>query len=651
MGFSTPSYGLSDLFARIDRGDLQLPDFQRDYSWDVDMIRSLLVTVLRGFPVGCFMALDTRNMPLRFRPRPIEGAPDTGNAPGMLLLDGQQRLTTLYHCLGGDGFVDTTDFRGRPVRRKFYVDVRRAVEGDLVPDSAVFAVGEDGQVRSHFAPEIPGGLPDQETALQQGCIPVSALLGDDAMNLLFDLVGQVSDDNRGPAKEFFNSVVYPLARYSIPMIRLERGTESTGIGSIFAQANSAGLQMDVFELLTAVFSAEDPDFSFAEDWAKTEKTLREYPALDGIGRNEFLTAVALLVSARKGRAGGHREDVLAMSLAEYREAAKVVRVTLRESAEFLLQRCILSLSQVPYTEQIIPLAVILALLADREGRALSNTKAWDRINRWFWSGVFGELYGSAAVRNRMARDVNEVTAWVAGETDEEPKTVRDATFHEDRLLSAQPGSPLHHGIYALFMGRGARDWRTGATFDRWSYDQMRPHFTRIFPAGEGVDDLRGESVVNRTPMSRRTQVIIENQTPPRYLPRVQSKSLMDDDEFDEVLATHEITPIYVLRGDFDAFFEDRRERIIGIIEYAMGKEIIRDGELLGRHAAAEGEGEEIADAATVAGAAEGAARRGGAHAKAEGDLDEAAEDSAVADAEAEDGSAGAEDTEAGSSEE
>ena len=96
MSFSTPSYDLLDLFGRIDRGDLQLPDFQRDYSWDVDQIRSLLVTVLRGYPVGCFMALDTRNEPMRFRSRPLGGAPDRGVDLGLLLLDGQQRLTTLY---------------------------------------------------------------------------------------------------------------------------------------------------------------------------------------------------------------------------------------------------------------------------------------------------------------------------------------------------------------------------------------------------------------------------------------------------------------------------------------------------------------------------------------------------------------------------
>ena len=103
MGFTTPSYDLKDLFARINRGDIQLPDFQRSYAWDEDRIRSLIVSVLRGYPIGALMALDTRNEKMRFRPRALAGAPDTGVDPGLLLLDGQQRLTTLYHCFNGEG--------------------------------------------------------------------------------------------------------------------------------------------------------------------------------------------------------------------------------------------------------------------------------------------------------------------------------------------------------------------------------------------------------------------------------------------------------------------------------------------------------------------------------------------------------------------
>ncbi|WP_080795251.1 GmrSD restriction endonuclease domain-containing protein [Corynebacterium pacaense] len=585
MGFSTPSYALDDLFARIDRGDLQLPDFQRDYAWDLDRIRGLIVTVLRGFPIGVLMALDTRGEEVRFRPRPIQGAPDTGNEPGLLLLDGQQRLTTLYHCLRGEGYVDTVDFRHKKIRRKFYVDVAKAVDSAIMPDEAVFSVDEEGQVKSHFGPRIDGGVRDLQQALEAGCIPVSLLLGDEGTDILFDLAESAGADAREHAKRFHSQVGRALLSYAIPMIRLDRETAKGGVGSIFAQANTSGLQMDVFDLLTAVFAADeqaDREFSLRDDWESTQELLREHRALDGIGRTEFLTAVSLLVTSRRGRAVGHREDILNLTLSEYIPAAEEIRAGFVEAAEFLRQRCILSVDQVPYTAQIVPLAVILSLLSQED---LANTRAWDRLNAWFWSGVLGELYGSPAVIARSGRDTDQVTAWIRSADDPEdaapePKTVRDTVFHESRLLSAGPDTGVWKGIFALLMGRGARDWRTGRQFDRWTFDELGVNFHQIFPAKwcaeRGVDKVLADSVLNRTPMGRRTEVVIGDTPPSRYLARVQSKSLMGDEEFDQMLTTHLLRAEDLHSSDTAAFFSDRRSRFLQMIQEAIGKPVVRD---------------------------------------------------------------------------
>lgn len=582
MGFSTPSYALTDLFARVDRGDLQLPDFQRDYSWDVDRIRTLIVTVLRGFPVGVLMALDTRGEHMRFRPRPLSGAPDTGRDPGLLLLDGQQRLTSLYHCLRGDGYVETVDFRNKRVRRKFYVDVAKAIESPVMPDEAVFAVDEHGEVKSHFGPKIPGGIQDLETALSAGCVPVSMLLGDDGASLLFDLADLAGDGARENAKRFHAQVGRQIVTYDIPMIRLDRETAKGGVGSIFAQANSAGLQMDVFDLLTAVFATDEntaTEFSLRDDWVRTERRLRQHPALDGIGRTEFLTAVSLLVTARKGKAVGHRENILNLTREEYIPAAEEIRTGFEEAAEFLRQRCILSVDQVPYTAQLVPLAVILTLLSEQE---LANSISWDRLNQWFWSGILGELYGSPAVIARSGRDTDQVTAWIrdTGGDTTEPKTVRDTVFHESRLLSAGPDTGVWKGIFALLMGRGARDWRTGEQFDRWTFDELGCNFHQIFPDRwcheRGIDPVLAHSVLNRTPMGDRTQVVIGDTPPSRYLPRVQSKSLMNDAEFDAMLATHLLRAEYLHSSNAEAFFADRREKLLAMVEEAIGKPVVRD---------------------------------------------------------------------------
>lgn len=584
MGFATPSYVLTDLFARINRGDLQLPDFQRAFLWDVDRVRALILTVLRGYPVGTLMTLDVRGEQTRFKPRPLEGAPSVDADPGWLLLDGQQRLTTLFHTLSGDGYIDSVDFRNKRVRRKFYLDINKALEGDIVPDEAVFSVDEHGQVQTHFGPYLDGGITSREDELAYEVIPISDLLNDAGANMLFDCAARGDAETRERMKRVMNRIVRPLARYSVPMIRLDRQTQTGGIGSIFAHANSGGLRMGVFDLLTSVFATEDPDYRLGEDWQTTQGLLSRFEMLGDITKTDFLKAVTLLVTYRRGRASGQREDILQLTLGEYRPAADAIRVAFAQAAKFLRDRCIYTRDQVPYTSQIVALAVILAIINEVE-EVHGSQEAANRLYRWFWCVILGELYGTAAVANRASRDVNEVSRWIiAGARGDAsvpvPATIDNARFAESRLLSIDAQSTAYKGIFALMMGRGARDWRTGLAFSAENMAELDAGFHFIFPprwcAEQGIDPVLYESVLNLTPMGRRTQVVISGAPPSRYLPRIQSKSIMEDDEFDAVLGSAMINPDYLHQSDAEAFFADRRQRLCRAISEAMGREVIHD---------------------------------------------------------------------------
>lgn len=117
---------LSDVLRKVDRTKIQLPDFQRGWVWENDRIRALLASISRGFPIGAVMMLDSGG-DIHFKCRPVEGAAvDSAGRPEHFLLDGQQRLTSLYQALRHPGPVDTHDARGRRVRRWYYVDMAKA---------------------------------------------------------------------------------------------------------------------------------------------------------------------------------------------------------------------------------------------------------------------------------------------------------------------------------------------------------------------------------------------------------------------------------------------------------------------------------------------------------------------------------------------
>ena len=86
---------LSTILDQIDAGSMLLPEFQRGYVWNRDQVRGLMKSMYHGFPVGALLVWETEGSGQAVR----GGATTAG--PKQLLLDGQQRVTTLYGVVRG----------------------------------------------------------------------------------------------------------------------------------------------------------------------------------------------------------------------------------------------------------------------------------------------------------------------------------------------------------------------------------------------------------------------------------------------------------------------------------------------------------------------------------------------------------------------
>src|SRR4051812_24825337 len=118
--FETNEPALHELLEDIHRGKIQLPDFQRGWVWDDDHIRDLIASVSRSFPIGAVMMMETGGDGAKFKPRAVQGvvlghAPD----PKLLILDGQQRLTSLYLALRSGKAVLTRTAKGEDIERVY----------------------------------------------------------------------------------------------------------------------------------------------------------------------------------------------------------------------------------------------------------------------------------------------------------------------------------------------------------------------------------------------------------------------------------------------------------------------------------------------------------------------------------------------------
>ncbi len=87
---------LSELMRDVTSGKAQLPEFQRSWTWDDGRIRGILASLSQGYPMGAIMRLECGNENVKFKYRPIERVKNVTIAPDYLILDGQQRLTSMY---------------------------------------------------------------------------------------------------------------------------------------------------------------------------------------------------------------------------------------------------------------------------------------------------------------------------------------------------------------------------------------------------------------------------------------------------------------------------------------------------------------------------------------------------------------------------
>ena len=115
--FDSKKTSLYEILKNIHVGKIQLPDFQRGWVWDDNRIKGILASVAKSFPIGAVMLLETGNESVRFKTKMVEGAPLTNsNTPELLILDGQQRLTSLYQAIISNKVVKTKNAKGYEIR-------------------------------------------------------------------------------------------------------------------------------------------------------------------------------------------------------------------------------------------------------------------------------------------------------------------------------------------------------------------------------------------------------------------------------------------------------------------------------------------------------------------------------------------------------
>ena len=527
-----------------------------------------------------------------FALRPIKGSGHELIAkPNLMVLDGQQRLTSLYQSLYR---LDGVLYRGR--RYHFYLDVPHLMSdpdgsieiGDPYFDGALFYVlhEKDGQrIRySGLTPRYRLTTPEDEMAA--GALP---------LGLLFDANGKLAEwkknylvnqsdrdmDRYLELDKTWTNLVQPwldrIRNYPFPVVELRADMPLSAICHIFEKVNSTGMPLDVFDLCTAILWAQG--FYLNEKWDETKKEFasKKIMPMQPLSGTAFLQSIALLDSMGRKKANPgtrlavacRKHDLMELGRPTVEKWWDILVEGYREASKFMADQGILSERILPYTTMIIPLTAIFADIRHRKGE-VSVGAAWPKVRQWYWCSVFSQRY-SGPVESNSGIDFEQVVDWVEGGS--QPEAVRTFTFRSDALQEISSiRNAIYKGVLCLLAHNGARDFSGGGRLNTSLFYETRQDHHHIFPTDSlkqlSIDDPRTNTIVNKTLISAAVNRSISGRSPSKYVEIWRER--LEAPTFDEILKTHAIDPNILSANNWDGFVKDRREQLRKMIEGVCG---------------------------------------------------------------------------------
>lgn len=534
--FQTFPRQLMHMVEQLHTGELALPDFQRSFVWAPDATRELIVSMIRGFPAGSLLFLQGGSA--RFKARTAEAAPESH------ILDGQQRLTSLYQALFGVG------------QSRFFLDLGALLSGAEVDDGVRVLPADRAEAFST--------LEAQANAL---VMPLSRARNGDSIRWIDTVARKRSDDDADRVRSLLYDVqqayVEPLVRYAFPVTVLPDSTELEAVCTIFETLNRTGKPLTPFELISA--RAFAGGLSLYDYWAAAQA---EHPILEDFAIEPYylLQVIALRLGATCKRSVVLRLPADAIER-EWRAAVSDMAAALA----LLRSECgVLVGKWLPYRPMLIPMAVAWREIANATGPDQGAMRA--KLIRWFWCACFtGEYESSSATL--AERDSPLLRAWLTGA--DAPPVVEDFTWNPERWRTISPRQlGLYRATIALTLSQAPRDFHTAAPLTPELIEAEKIDDHHVFPRAFLRDLGRGaetDTVLNHVLIDRATNIRIGKDAPSIYLTEIRGAL---GDGLDAVLRSHRLpaepgSPL--LEDDFDAFVTWRLEHLDELVAEKTGR--------------------------------------------------------------------------------
>lgn len=574
MDITPDKRSIEELVKQARAGTVVLPQFQRSFVWAYNDVQDLLVSILKGYFIGTFLVqrCDRDNLP--FAVRTIEGVELRNEElkPELMVLDGQQRLTTLHYVLHNPQGVSLKNTK-YPYR--FFLRLDDVARDEI--DEAVFGERENDCKKWYT----------DEWQFKNRTVPFSVLQDFSTWDEWLDRYDEWTRQNdqeaharyTGGERKKWKQAVQNLHKSMVPVIeipKVENGDEK-GIAetcAIFEKMNSTGVDLSVFDLLTARLYKDNIDLHrLWQDTVDEHDAIRE---LSGEEPNPYYGIFILRFIALMRGVDVKSKLIINLSPDKFEEEWKVASHYVEKALQRILATGkdgfgVFDAKWMPYPPMVVVMAKMLHTIDEKK----LDSRAFDAMRKWYWGSVFGERYQSA-VESTTSRDFNSWVHLLEGKEDEAP------TFREiDSNIVNNPNFTLmdvsrvnakYKGIMNLLAKRGARDFRLN---DSIEFHELDDH--HIFPknylskikneAGERrYKDAKVNVLVNKTLIHKSTNRKISNKAPSSYL---NDADVIPPEQRSEILRPHFINQAAeddMLSDDFDTFLKERDAEMVKAVK-------------------------------------------------------------------------------------
>ena len=486
------------LLTEIKNREIVLPEFQREFTWKRDQSRDLVDSLLKAYPVGSLLVWRTKKVPA------LKNMPDfEANGRVKVLLDGQQRLTSLY-MLTRDAIppyyppqdiADASDPRGlhfnlETTELKYYRKLEMQNNPRWVRVADCFKNGEVD----------PGKVAEMLSDSEEGRDKFE----------LYRILQANFDKLRG------------IVNSEPPMMYVQDDATLKHALTVFDRVNSNGTPLSEADIALA---------HMCSAWPETRRLFKQKRA--ELREEGFEFGLTFFIRAINAVANGRAEyQVLHdMEEGELTAAWHTLDRLLDYLINFLRDRAfIYSTDDLNTTNVLIP---VLGYLAQNR-QAFEKEYTRNRLLHWMYAALFQRRY-SGSVDQKLERDLSALQ-------DPDPISGLSSALIEDhgapevnasQLNARRVQHPLYNMMQIVIRARGGVDWSNGLRLSQpigESYAVQRHH---IFPkkvlaeAGYDtgnslIDNKRVHEIANRVPITREGNMDIFTEPPYVYLPKVRT---------------------------------------------------------------------------------------------------------------------------------